>query len=158
VPQLTSHEEITILAPRDEVFDWFLDQDLSEILEGYGPMAAVEKTTGQTGPWDEPGSARTVHLSSGHTVRQTVTDADRPAYFAYEVDEIESLLRHLSPEALSEWQFRKTSAGTELRWTYTHETPSIGAAIALYPLVTFLWEGYMTQIIETIKANAESAL
>ena len=154
MPQLPATETAEVAVPPDELFDWFVGSDLSELLEGYGPLDAVTKTTDQTGPWDEEGSQRTVHLSGGNTVRQTVIDCEPPEYFAYRVDGFAAPVGLLSPKAISQWRFEPSSEGTAITWTYTHYTDSWLAKLAFYP-AALLWEGYMRQIIETVERKCE---
>jgi hypothetical protein len=73
-------------ADPERVFDFVAAEGvLPEVLTGYTRfLPAVVGTSGNTGPWDTPGSSRTVHLKDGSTAREEVTGYDRPAYFAYQ--------------------------------------------------------------------------
>jgi hypothetical protein len=87
-----------------EVFDFVAAEDvLPKVLTGYGLLPAVVKTSGNTGPWDRPGSSRTVHLSDGTTAREEVTTYRRPEYFAYKTSEYTFALRFLATGATGEW-------------------------------------------------------
>jgi hypothetical protein len=76
--------EIDVAAAIEVVFDFVSAEDvLPKVLTGCGLLPPVERTSGNTGPWDRPGSSRTVHLADGNTAREEVTAYARPTYFAY---------------------------------------------------------------------------
>ena len=60
--------EIDVAAAIELVFDFVSAEDvLPKVLTGYGLLPPVERTSGNTGPWDRPGSSRTVHLADGNS-------------------------------------------------------------------------------------------
>src|ERR1700746_1587352 len=64
------------------VFDFIVPEDvLPKVLTGYGLLPGVVRTSGNTGPWDSPGSSRTVPLADGATAREPVTAYARPRHF-----------------------------------------------------------------------------
>jgi hypothetical protein len=53
--------EIDVAAAIEPVFDFVSAEDvLPKVLTGYGLLPPVERTSGNTEPWDQPGSSRTV--------------------------------------------------------------------------------------------------
>lgn len=88
------------------------------MLTGYNLLPAVVRTSGNTGPWDQPGSSRTVHLADGTTAREQVTDYDRPRYFAYRTSDYTFSLKYLSTGAKGQWWFEEKDGQTNIRWTY----------------------------------------
>jgi hypothetical protein len=136
--------EARISIPRAELFDYFIPIELSRILLGFGPIPSVVSTTDQSGPWDQPGSSRTVHLADGNTAHEQVTDCERPRHFAYRVSEFSNSIRHLAKEAYGEWWFTETSADTtEVVWTYSFVARSAAAQLLMLPVVKLLWRGFM---------------
>jgi hypothetical protein len=92
--------EIDIAAAIGPIFDFVSAEDvLPKVLTGYGLLPAVERTSGNTGPWDRPGSSRTVHLADGNTAREEVTAYTRPNYFAYRTDNYTFGLKYISTGA-----------------------------------------------------------
>lgn len=137
--------ETVVPAGAEAAFDFVAAEDvLPKVLTGYGLLPAVVATSGNTGPWSEPGSRRVVHLADGHTAREEVTRYDRPGHFAYRVSDPTFALRHLMDEARGEWWFDPVGGGgTRIRWTYTFRPRS---ALAKAPLALFArtqWAGYM---------------
>lgn len=128
---------------------------LPKVLLGYGPLPPVVGTSANTGPWDQVGSSRTVHLRGGDTTREEVTAFDRPAHFAYRVDRFSHALRHLTSEGSGEWWFEEGRGSTHVRWTYAFQARS---GLALPPLVAFLrilWRGYMRVALEEVRRRFE---
>jgi hypothetical protein len=137
---------LRIPEPRATLFARFIPVALPDILTGYGPVPAVTSTSDQSGPWDVPGSSRTVHLADGSTASERVTACTTPAYFAYTVSGFTNPVRFLATHARGQWWFdvaHDDPNATEVRWTYAFEARSRPAAAILAPVVRFAWRGFM---------------
>jgi hypothetical protein len=134
----------------DAVFKFITAEDvLPKVLTGYGPLPAVLRTSGNTGPWDRPGSARVVHLADGSTVREQLTGYDSPKRFTYRVWEFGNpIVRTLATQAKGEWDFVATAEGTQVTWTYTFQAKNAAAALPLSGIAQILWRGYMDVCLE----------
>jgi hypothetical protein len=137
--------ETNLGAEQSRVFDYIAGESvLPEVLTGYTPLLpAVVSTSGRTGPWDVPGSWRTVHLKDGSTAREEVTDYDRPKYFAYKTSEFTFALRHLATGATGQWRLETALGVTTVRWTYTFAGRGWLSPRLLAVFARFLWSGYM---------------
>ena len=150
----------SIAVERESFYAWlvpgvFFDQ-LETILPDSFGSPGVAKTTDTSGPWDVPGSHRTVHLSDGNSAREEVTAADTPDYFAYTVTEFTNpLIRRIVKRAGGQWWFTDNGAGTQAKWTYEFEGMSIFAVPLLIPIVKILWNRSMKASMKIIKARAE---
>jgi hypothetical protein len=150
----------SIAAPRAPFYAWlvpgvFYDQ-LETVLRDAAFLPGVSKTTGTTGPWDKAGSTRIVHLTDGTSVRETVTTATTPDYFAYRLTEFSSrMIRMVVTEARGQWWFTDEGAGLKAKWTYTAESTNPLTAIVLYPVIKILWNRYMTAAMRVTKQRAE---
>ncbi|HYG27254.1 MAG TPA: SRPBCC family protein [Caulobacteraceae bacterium] len=129
----------------ESAFDFIVAEDvLPKILTGYGPLPAIVGTSEVTGPWDEPGSQRIIHMADGGTVREQVTQIERPRHFAYRVwDFSNPLVAALSSGARGEWWFEPHAGGTHVTWRYTFVARSRLAALPLRLIVALLWSGFM---------------
>ncbi len=145
-----------ISRPRAGLFEQFIPIELPRILLGYGPVPAVVSTTEQSGPWDQPGSSRTVHLADGSTAREQVTACERPGHFAYRVDEFSGYVRYLAAEANGEWWFTEACQGTDVVWIYSFTARSRPAQLILLPVVKLLWRGFMRAGMRAFGELAES--
>jgi hypothetical protein len=140
---------------RDALFARFIPVRLEDILTGWGPVPAVVRSSNQSGPWDVPGSSRTVHLEDGSTAREAVTDCRAPAYFAYTVKDFTSPVRFLASEARGQWWFdERPGGGTDVRWTYAFVPRSAAAAAVLAPIVGHAWRRFMRAGLENLLAPA----
>jgi Polyketide cyclase / dehydrase and lipid transport len=134
----------------DAVFKFITAEDvLPKVLTGYGLLPAVLRTSGNTGPWDRPGSARVVHLADGSTVREQLTGYDSPKRFTYRVWEFGNpIVRALATQATGEWDFVATAEGTQVTWTYTFQAKNAATALSLSGIAQILWRGYMDVCLE----------
>ncbi len=153
----------TIAAPRQALWTWlvpgvFYDQ-LDSVVRDEAGLPGCTKTTGTTGPWDVAGSTRIVHLADQTTVRETVTVATAPDYFAYRLTEVSGrMVRLLVREASGQWWFTDEGAGTRVKWTYTAESRTMPAMVILFPVIRILWNRYMRSSMRVIKARAEKEI
>ena len=140
------------------VFDFIAGQDvLPQILTGYGLVPGVASTSDVSGPWDRPGSTRTVHLLDGSTVREGLTDYDRPDFFAYRVSDPSFSLKHLMSHARGQWWFIAAEGGTLAKWTYTFHAKNALTAIPLRLFVGTQWKGYMNVCLNKIVEHFDAA-
>lgn len=144
-----------VAVPRSPLFEWFIPLQLPDILLGYGPLPAVVGTSGQSGPWDRPGSGRTVHLADGSTAFEEVTVCQRPSYFAYRVSKPTNILRLLVREAVGQWWFEEQADQTSITWTYTFHPHNFLTALLLFPVVRLFWNGYMRVGLTATRQLAE---
>jgi hypothetical protein len=150
--QIAAILEARIAAAALLVFDFVAAEEvLPKVLTGYGLLPAVVRTSGNTGPWDQPGSARTVHLADGSTAREQVTAYERPVYFAYRTSDYAFALRYLANSAEGQWWFKKDGSGTQVRWTYTFRAKNWLASIPLALFVRTQWVGYMRTCIRNVQ-------
>jgi hypothetical protein len=150
-----------IAAPRSRFFAWLVGgvfySELETVLKDAAGLPGVAKTTDTTGPWDKAGSTRIVHLTDGNSVRETVTTATAPDYFAYRVTEFTTpLFRATCKEARGQWWFTDSGAGLEAKWTYTLESTSPLGLLVLYPVIKVLWHRYMQAAMQATKTRAEA--
>jgi hypothetical protein len=103
------------------------------------------------------GSTRIVHLTDGNTVRETVTAAAAPDYFAYRLTEFSNpMIRALVKEARGQWWFTDSGSGLRAKWTYTAVSRSLPGMLLLYPVIKVLWNRYMKAAMSATKRRAEA--
>ena len=144
--------EAVVPAGAEAAFDFVAAEDvLPKVLTGYGLLPAVVATSGNTGPWSEPGSRRIVHLADGNTAREELTHYERPGRFAYRVSDPTFALRHLMKEARGEWWFSPVEGGgTRIRWTYTFQPRGALTSVPLALFARMQWAGYMDACMDNI--------
>jgi hypothetical protein len=147
---------VSIDAPVEQVFDWFLDLDIARVLNGYGPLPAVLETYDQTGSWDTPGQKRKLSMSSNIRATQEILVCDRPEFFAYRVTGFTHILDTLAHGAEARFWFDPSlNHKTVMRWTYTFWPRSTFGKVALFPVIRTIWHWYMHSTIQQMKAIAE---
>lgn len=123
----------------------------------FGPLPAVVEVIDQTGPWDTVGRTRMLRLSDGGHVIETVTDADHPTFFAYELTDFQKLFGRLVEGARAEWRFTEVSGGTRIHWSYVfHPKPRAGWIVGA--IVTLFWAPYMRRVLPGIIRAVEAQL
>lgn len=148
---------IRIEANQSAVFDWFADLDISRVLNGFGPLPAVNRTLNQTGPWNTPGQRRTLDMSRGITATQEILISNRPEFFAYRVTGFTHFIDVVCRGAEARWWFDPLPDGsTHMTWTYTFWPRSIAGMIAVYPVIRTIWYWYMKTAIREMKRLAEA--
>src|SRR3954466_6584323 len=161
MPQVATTVVSSIAAPRKPFYAWlvpgvFYDQ-LETVLRDAAFLPGVRNTTNTTGPWDHPGSTRIVHLNDGTTVRETVTSATAPDYFAYKLTEFSSpMIRLLVKEARGQWWFTDNGGGLQAKWTYTAESKNFLGGLMLMPVIKILWHRYMKAAMKVTRERAEA--
>jgi Polyketide cyclase / dehydrase and lipid transport len=118
---------------------------LPRVLRRWGPIPGVTGTRALTGPWDAPGSERTVLLADGSTARERVVVWERPRRFEYRVDRFTSPLGRLADQATGRWEFSPSAGGSSFRWTYVFEPRGRLAAPLLRMFAATAWARYMGQ-------------
>ncbi len=155
MPNVATTVSVRIDRARGPLFDWFIPIELPRILTGWGPVPAVVSTSDQSGPWDTPGSRRTVHLADGSHAHERVTACARPAVFGYTVNGFSGPVRHVAVEGRGQWWFEAAGDGaTDVRWTYTFQARSRAAALLLTPVVKIAWRGFMRRGLDRLAALA----
>ena len=158
----------TAEAALGQVWAVFVAMDLGQVLaRGSGPIPAVARTSGQTGPWDVVGSARQVHLADGSVVTEDILASDPThgaapsggqARFAYRVEGFTGPLAALTGQAFGEWTFVEVSADrTLVTWRYRFVPRNGLVAPVLALLIGLFWRAYMRQGIENVRRLAEAA-
>ncbi len=150
----------TVNVPRQALWTWLVPgvffDELHTVVRDEAGLPGCTKTTGTTGPWDVPGSTRIVHLADETSVRETVTVATAPHYFAYRLSEFSGrMVRLLVRGATGQWWFTDEGGGTHVKWTYTAESRGPLAMLLLFPVIRILWTRYMQSSMRIIKARAE---
>lgn len=116
---------------------------LPKVLHRWGPVPGVAGTRDLTGPWNIPGSERTVLLEDGSTARERVLQWERPVRFSYRVDRLTNPLGRFVQCAVGEWEFSAARQGSAFCWTYTFYATGALSGLVLRPVVALFWAGYM---------------
>lgn len=119
----------------------------------FGPLPAVTAVHDQTGPWTVVGQTRRLALSDGGSVVETITDADSPTLFAYDLSGFQRLFGRLVAGARAEWRFERDGGGTRIRWAYEFH-PKRGRRLVVALIVRVWWARYMRRVLPRVAADS----
>jgi hypothetical protein len=118
-----------------------------------GVLPAVTAVRDQTGSWDTVGRTRVLELGDGGHVIETITHADSPTFFAYDLSDFQKLFGWLVSGATATWSFEREETGTRIRWTYAFH-PRAGRRWIVALIVRLAWAPYMRVVLPPIAAEA----
>ncbi|MFM2076469.1 MAG: hypothetical protein RJA49_359 [Actinomycetota bacterium] len=136
----------------DDAYDRVLVAPLPEIFSRrflvISPITSVE---GQDGVWGTSvGQTRTIKLSDGGTVLETLTEIERPHHFAYSIINVTGMLKPLVVAASGKWTFEPVGTGVRITWAWD-VTPTDTLGRYAMPLFGRLWSGYARQALDQIE-------
>lgn len=144
--------EATIPGTREAVFDRLTtDEALSRLCLRRGPFAAIQHA--ETHGVLETGARRTVTMSDGMVLEETIVDLTRPERHVYEWRDPPLPLGALIRGARGSWTFREAGADTRVTWSYALELRSAW----LRPLGALLvpgFRGWMQAALDRARAEA----
>ncbi|MEZ0051535.1 hypothetical protein ABIA30_002543 [Mycobacterium sp. MAA66] len=113
----------------------------------YGPIPPIRAVRNQTGIWDAVGQTRTILLTGGGSMAETLTSFDEPHSFSYTLSDITGPMAPLVSGVNGEWVFEPVGTGTKITWRWTlHRRSAVTAP--LLPVFGKLWKGYAAQSLE----------
>lgn len=116
-------------------------------------LPAVTDVRDQTGTWDAVGDSRTLVLSDGGTVRETLRVVDPPS-FAYDLTHFTGFFGRLVASGGSVWRIGPRDDGGTIEWTYTFVARrGWGVAVAL--IMRLAWAPYMRRVLPAIAASTQ---
>jgi hypothetical protein len=137
-----------VAARPDVVFPRLREHDPARFYPRWGLLPAVVVVRDQTGPWDAPGRTRTLVLSDGGSVVETLTSAEAPL-FAYDLSTFTGLFGRLVAGGRSEWRVTAAGEGSSIDWTYSF-TPLPGRGPIVGAIVRLAWGPYMRRVLPRI--------
>lgn len=139
-----------VAAPPEDVFPRLRAHDPTRFYPRSGLLPAVDEVRDATGPWDAPGRSRTLVLSDGGTVRETLTSAEAPL-FAYDLTAFTGFFGAIVARGRSEWRVHGVGAGSTIAWTYSF-TARPGCGVLVAAIVRLAWAPYMRRVLPAIAA------
>ncbi len=113
-------------------------------------IAPIVEVTGQKGEWGSAvGQTRTIKMSDGGNMLETLTSIDPPNQFGYTIGNVKGVLKLLMVAASGTWAFAPEGKGTRVTWSW-EVTPTKVIGRAAMPLFARLWSGSADQAMEEI--------
>jgi hypothetical protein len=134
---------------RDAAFNGTLDMQLPVVCRRrYGILPPISRM-GQEGNWGTVGQTRTLAFRGGGSLRETLTNVDRPRSWSYTLSDFTGPLAALLSQIEGEFMFSPAGTGTRITWRYIVRARSSLAAPVL-PLFAWSWRGYARQTLEEL--------
>lgn len=141
----------SVAAPPDVVFPRLRAHDPTRYYPRSGVLPAVVEVRDQTGPWDAPGRTRTLVLSDGGTLVETLVSTELPL-FSYDLSRFTGLFGRLVAGGHSEWRVTAAGEGSTIEWTYSF-TSLPGRGLLVAAIVRLAWAPYMRTVLPAIAAS-----
>jgi hypothetical protein len=126
----------------DAAFDGLIGARLTEIFSRrYAAFPPVREVQDEPDEWGSVGQTRTVLLADGGSVRETLTEVDRPDSYSYLLDELHGLLRPFVRTVDGTWSFTPEDGGTRIGWAWTIH-PNASPARLTMNVIGRMWKGY----------------
>jgi len=145
---------IIVTTTPKQAFEISAPLDPTRFYGKFGPLPAVVAVSGQSGQWDTVGRTRTLKLSDGGSVVETITDVVSPTLFAYDLSNFTGVFRLLVTGARAEWAFERTALGTLISWTYTFHG-RVGRTWLVRAIVRIWWARHMDRVLPMIGREIE---
>jgi len=134
------------------VFAHLITHDATRFYPSWGFLPGVVGVRDATGAWDAAGQTRTLLLSDGGSVRETLREVTAPL-FAYDLSRFTGVFGALVASARAEWRVLGAGPGSTIAWTYSFTAkPGRGALVAA--IVSLAWGPYMRRVLPAIAASA----
>jgi hypothetical protein len=115
----------------------------------YGPIPPIKAVIDQKGDWQQAGENRTILLTGGGSMRETLTAVDPLRSFTYTITGITGPMATLIDHVEGAWIFTPKGTGTNVTWRWTLHRKSALTAPAL-AVFARLWRGYARQSLESL--------
>ena len=133
------------------MFPRLTQHDPTKFYPRSGILPAVVEVRDQTGGWEAAGETRTIVLSDGATLVETLRSAEAPL-FSYDLTRFTGLFGTLVAHAHSEWTVTEHGDGSMIAWTYSF-TSRPGRGFIIAAIVRLAWGPYMRRVLPAIAAS-----
>jgi hypothetical protein len=123
-------------------FDRLLSASLPEVFSRrYAAFPPIREVTDQSAGWGASGQTRTIHLTDGSHLRETLTSVDPPRGYSYVLDEIHGPLRPFVRTIDGAWSVTPEGDGSRIGWSWTMY-PKISPGRLTMNVIGRMWKGY----------------
>lgn len=118
--KLTAKADICIQSPRETVFRYLTDgESYPKFLLPLFPLAGIDSAELQSADEPAAGVLRTVRLTDGTVIEETIDEHEFPSLHAYSWGSgLKPPLSLIVNNAAARWTFEDTEGGTQVNWSY----------------------------------------
>ncbi len=134
----------------EAAYDAVLTMPLPRIFRRrFAALPPIREVRDQEGVWGTVGQTRTIVLTDGGTMHETLEWVTPSSGFGYRIEPASGMLKPLVQHVEGRWGFAPAGTGVEVTWAWTVH-PSAGGAL-LMPAIGRMWQGYARQALEEIE-------
>lgn len=134
----------------EHTYDAVLAMPLEQMFNRrHGPIPRVRGTVRDQPGWDAVGDARTIQLADGGALHETLTRADRPDAFGYELTDIRGPMKPLAARIEGLFAFEPDGGGTRVTWSWAIYPKFFGSR-AILPVFARIWQGWARKAFDQI--------
>jgi hypothetical protein len=132
-------------------FDELLACDLTRLFDRrYAAIPPITGVEDQGGPWATVGQTRTIRLADGGTMREELTDVERPTRFGYRISGVTGPMKPLVASLDGVWSVEPAGTGVRITWTWTVLPAGRLGRLAM-PVFGRMWRGYARQGFDNLE-------
>lgn len=148
----TLQKSQTFAATVEHAYDVVCTSPITEIFSRrFLAIAPIAEVTGQEGQWGrEVGQTRTIRLSDGATMIETLTSIDRPNSFTYALSDLSGPLEKLVAGVDGRYSFERDGAGAKVTWQWVVTPKGIAGKLAM-PAFAAMWSRYAARAMGQIQ-------
>jgi hypothetical protein len=142
----------TFAATVEQAYDVVCTAPLTDIFSRrYLAIAAIAEVTGQEGEWGEAvGQTRTIRLTDGATMLETLIAVDRPHHFDYSISELTGPLKMLVSGIDGRYSFEPDGGGVTVTWRWVVTPKGLVGKLAM-PVFAAMWSQYASRAMGQIQ-------
>jgi hypothetical protein len=134
-----------------QAFDRLMAARLSEIFSHrYAAFPPVREVTDEPDDWGAVGHTRTILLTDGSRLRETLTSVDRPHGYAYVLDDLHGPLRPFVRTVDGAWSVTPEGTGARIGWAWTLHAKASPARLTMN-VIGRMWKGYADRALHELE-------
>ncbi|MEL6369477.1 MAG: SRPBCC family protein [Pseudomonadota bacterium] len=149
---LTVKVTTTVPRPSDEVFDHAAAMRPEALVQRRGPMPGIVRAEGAI-PYTAVGDIRTLSMSDGNTLTETLTAIEPPSRYAYTVSSFAGWFAALATAADTTWFFEEADGATTVTWQVEFIPNGTAGRLFLPFVVQSFWPGFMAASLDRLKTS-----
>jgi len=135
-----------------EAYDRLIAARLPEVFSRrYAAFPAVREVTDEPDEWGTVGHTRTIVLTDGSTLRETLTSVDRPTGYTYLLDDLQGTLRPWVRTVDGAWSVTPEGTGARIGWAWTLHPKAAPARLTLN-VIGRMWKGYADRALVELES------
>ena len=135
-----------------QAFDRLIAAPLPDVFSRrYAAFPAVREVVDEPDEWGTVGQTRTIVLSDGSRLRETLTSVDRPSGYTYLLDDLHGPLRPFVRTIEGAWSVTPEGTGARIGSVWTLH-PKTSPARLTMNVIGRMWKGYADRALVELES------